>query len=544
MSVANNQMEQFCGVSDFFGDTKDFSSFFAYSDERSDKDEYGDWQTDMSLALSVCSVLKAQGISPQVVIEPTCGKGHFIRAALLTFDSIEDIYGVEIYKPYLDELKMQILQYRVDNAQARNVRVHLHHQNVFDFDFGQIRDDIKGRKVLVLGNPPWVTNSKLGEIKSENLPMKSNFKKIKGLAAITGKGNFDIAEYICYQIVRAFSEEDLNFAMLVKNSVIKNILYEQAQRTLPLTGIRQYKIDAKKEFGVSVSASLLNFSLGKSLTKVCQVYDFYSQCREYEYGWVEDKFVADVSAYVQTKNMDGVSQLKWWSGLKHDCAKIMELSLENGHYVNGLGEVVDIESEMIYPLLKSSDIKGGEIKEIRKYVIVTQHSTSEDTKLLQESHPKAYQYLLKYAEMLDHRGSSIYKNRSRFCLFGIGGYSFKKYKVVVSGLYKHTSFSLIGPVEGKVVMLDDTCYLLGFDTYDEALITQKILNSALVQNFIRSLAFYDAKRVVNKDLLMRINLLSAVDSLGNDYLRISDREFIEYKEMLKSNIIPVQGVLF
>lgn len=508
------------------------------------KDEYGDWQTDMSLALSVCNLLKAQGICPQVVIEPTCGKGHFILAALLTFDSIEDVYGVEIYKPYLDELKMQILQFRIDNAQMKDKRVHLFHQNIFDFDFSIIKNDIKGRKVLIIGNPPWVTNSKLGEIKSENLPVKSNFKRSTGLAAITGKGNFDIAEYICYQMVHAFSQEDLSFAMLVKNSVIKNILYEQGERTLPLTDIRQYKIDAQKEFRVSVSASLLSFSLGENPAKVCQIYDFYSQCEKHKYGWVGDKFVSDVAAYIQTMNIDGNSQLKWWSGLKHDCAKVMELSLYNGQFFNGLGEEVVVEPETIYPLLKSSDVKGEIVNKVRKYVIVTQHSTSEDTELLKINYPKTYQYLLNHAEMLDNRGSSIYKKRSRFCLFGIGKYSFKNYKVIVSGLYKHTKFSLVGKIDEKPVMLDDTCYLLGFDSYDDALITLKILNSEIVQAFIRSVAFYDAKRIINKDLLMRINILSALEFLGYEYLGLSNEKFVLYKEMLKNSITPVQGSLF
>jgi tRNA G46 methylase TrmB len=71
------------------------------------KSEYGDWQTNMDLSLSICQFLKQSGLRPQVVIEPTCGRGNFVVAALQTFDTIEDIYGVEIYKPYLDELSQR-----------------------------------------------------------------------------------------------------------------------------------------------------------------------------------------------------------------------------------------------------------------------------------------------------------------------------------------------------------------------------------------------------------------------------------------------------
>ena len=93
LNLANIQMETFCGISNFFRDADDICSIKC--DDATDnvsKEEYGDWQTSMELALSVCRLLKEQGINPHVIVEPTCGKGHFILAALQTFDSIEDIY--------------------------------------------------------------------------------------------------------------------------------------------------------------------------------------------------------------------------------------------------------------------------------------------------------------------------------------------------------------------------------------------------------------------------------------------------------------------
>ena len=125
--------------------------------------------------------------------------------------------------------------------------------------------------------------------------------------------------------------------------------------------------------------------------------------------------------------VDGISPFTWRSGLKHDCAKVMELSKDNGKYVNGLGEVAHIEEELVYPLVKSADVKGKVITQSRKYVIVTQHGTNEETKTLKDKYPKAYQYLSAHADALDGRKSSIYRNRPRFSLFGVGDYTFKKY---------------------------------------------------------------------------------------------------------------------
>jgi hypothetical protein len=96
-----------------------------------------------------------------------------------------------------------------------------------------------------------------------------------------------------------------------------------------------------------------------------------------------------------------------------------------------------------------------------------------------------------------------------FSIFGIGDYSFKLYKVAISGLYKQTRFTLVEP-NGTPLMLDDTCYFIGFDNLDEALITQSLLNKNETQEFIQSFMFTDAKRVITKELLMRIDINSII----------------------------------
>ena len=536
--LANIKMEEVCGVQSFFECTKDLHTNSCRTMEA--KDEYGDWQTNMDLAIKVCQLLKEKGVNPKVIIEPTCGKGHFILAALQIFDNIEDVFGIEIYKPYIDELKEKILQHYIDNPNNRKPKIHLYHQSVFDFNFIDIKQRLNGRKVLVLGNPPWVTNSKLGGINSTNLPKKTNFKKLGGIDAITGKSNFDIAEYICHQMIEFLIGENAHLAFLLKSSVIKNIVYGQQENKLIISDIQQYNIDAKKEFEVSVAAALLFCSFNNKVSKQCVVNDFYTKENIQEYGWINDNFVSDISAYQKYALFEGVSPLKWWSGIKHDCAKVMELTYDGFQYINGLGEKVDIEEDLIYPLLKSSDIKGGTISSTKRYVIVTQQATSDDTEWIKFKYPRTYQYLLKHAEKLDNRGSRIYKGRSRFCLFGIGKYSFKPYKIAVSGLYKKPKFTIVTPISDKSVMLDDTCYMLGLNTLEEATFTQELLNSVPVQEFINSIVFTDAKRVINKDLLMRIDLIKIIE-----HMQYGERpEMRQYYNMLKSNVIPKQFSLF
>jgi hypothetical protein len=125
-------------------------------------------------------------------------------------------------------------------------------------------------------------------------------------------------------------------------------------------------------------------------------------------------------------------------------------------------------------------------------------------------------------------------------MFGIGEYSFKPYKIAVSGLYKKINFSIITPINNKSVMVDDTCYILGFDTLEEAKMIQELLNTKQVQEFIKSIVFTDAKRVVNKELLMRIDLLKLIEYLSN----LEKQEMQQHYKYLKSNIITTQISLF
>ena len=101
-----------------------------------------------------------------------------------------------------------------------------------------------------------------------------------------------------------------------------------------------------------------------------------------------------------------------------------------------------------------------------------------------------------------------------------------------------------GPIKEKTVIVDDSCFLMGFDNYQDALITLKILNSDVIQEFSHSLIFYDAKRVINKDLLMRIDLIEALSYLNHNDLNISAYEYKSYIQMLKKHITPIQKTLF
>ena len=106
--------------------------------EEPDRAEYGDFQTNSDLANKVTLHLSSKKISPKIVIEPTCGKGNFIIASLQNFKNIKNVFGVEIYKPYVWETKFNIIDFFFANPKASKPEISITHCNVFDFDFKQI----------------------------------------------------------------------------------------------------------------------------------------------------------------------------------------------------------------------------------------------------------------------------------------------------------------------------------------------------------------------------------------------------------------------
>ncbi|MCE9540656.1 MAG: hypothetical protein K8R85_15765 [Bacteroidetes bacterium] len=513
--TANQKMFDAFGIKHFFDNNEELETLrktisqTASLAEEPDRAEYGDFQTNANLSNKVTLHLASKNISPKIIVEPTCGKGNFIIASLKNFKDVKYIYGIEIYKPYVWETKFNIVNFFLENTYRNKPEILITHCSVFDFDFKQIEKQYSKNEILIIGNPPWVTNSKLGSLNSSNLPKKTNFKNHRGLDAMTGKGNFDIAEYITLTMIVTFQEMKGHLLLLVKNSVIKNIVSEQNKNQYKIASIEKHCIDSKKEFNVSVEASLFYCKLNSIPEFDCKEFDFYDNKKCYQkFGWLNDKFVSNITTYIHTKDIDGESPFVWRQGLKHDCSAIMELDKVNGHYVNGLNEEIKLEDGLVYGILKSSDLKNTVINQTRKFTIVTQKKVGQDTKYIKSEYPKTYQYLTEHKTNFDARKSSIYNNKPLFSIFGIGDYSFKPYKVAISGLYKTFHFTLILPQADKPVMLDDTCYLIGFEKIEFAVYALILLNSETTMQFLKSVTFADAKRTFTKDVLMRIDLLT------------------------------------
>jgi hypothetical protein len=462
-----------------------------------EKIEYGDFQTPEYLAVRAALLVKESFPYPSVIVEPTCGIGNFIKAALSVFNGNTKYYGFDINKKYIDNLKKLEIN--------DNCLIEL--SDFFKKDWGLFFSGLKQEKILVIGNPPWITNSALSVLNSNNLPDKSNFQNQIGFAAKTGKSNFDIAEWILIKMIESLKNKNACVAMLCKTATARKVLKYLWDKNAEIYDSSLHLFDAKKYFDVSVNACLFITHLGQSIiTKDAAVYsDLNFENKISVIGTYASELIADIDNYKKYKYIEGIEYYKWRSGIKHDASKVMELSREEGCFINGFGKKVKIEEEYIYPLLKSSDI-GNRRLSPKKYVVLTQKKAGDGTSYIKYKAPELWAYLEEYADILNNRKSIIYNKRPPFSIFGIGDYSFSPWKVAVSGLYKSVRFSVVGSYSNKPVMLDDTCYFISCYSEDEAYFIEKLLNSEICQNFLKSIIFFDAKRPITVEILKRIDL--------------------------------------
>ncbi|MCI4327142.1 MAG: class I SAM-dependent methyltransferase [Thermoplasmata archaeon] len=471
-------------------------------------EEYGDFPTPIELARDILATLGPIGSKWSRVLEPTCGDGAFIHALTEHRYPPKEIVGIEVQgdrfiggAPRLSTATTDVTVLNADILRADLSRL--------------VKWKTKG-PLLVVGNPPWVTTAELARLGGENVPAKSNSRNLKGFEAISGTSNFDLAEYIWVKLLRDLYPLNPSIALLCKTSVARNVVRYAQQERLSVYDGSMRMIDAHMWFGVSVPACLFTLHVGHGAPDyTIRVYDSLdAPLPSAIIGIVNGHLVPDVNRYQKVSSSEGTFPFEWRQGIKHDAAAAMELVLEDdGRLLNRLGEEVEVEPEYVYPLLKSSDLGSERPKDIQRRVIVTQRKNGEDTNALRSDAPKLWAYLMGHKPLFDARKSRIYLGGPPFGMFGVGPYSFSPCKVAISGMYKKAIFRAVGEIDGRPVMLDDTCYFVPTQDPMSAAVLAALLNSDPALEFFEAVTFFDAKRPVTKGLLKRVDLRAVWDQV-------------------------------
>jgi methylase of polypeptide subunit release factors len=483
----------------------------------------GDWQTPLGLAEAVLAQLvrdraasdgHVASAAPETVLEPTCGEGSFLEAAAAAFPGAE-LLGYELRKEHAKRARA-----RLPSARTR-VKV----ADFFDVDWERVIAAGEG-PLLIVGNPPWVTTATLGVLGASNGPRARTVDGLRGLEALTGKSNFDLAEAVILRLLGALCggrprerPRRATLAMLCKASVARRVIERATSARWDVAPGGLYAIDALRHFGAAVSAVLFVCEIGAAAPPGLPWPSFASfasldarapgaarEAPTSQLTVTDGVVIADAEAHARTAHLAGACAPEWRSGLKHDCASVMELTRDGDAWRNGLGEVVAIEAELIFPLAKGADLVDGGPPRPERAVVVPQRALGEDTAMLAERAPRGWRYLCAHRARLGARKSAVYRGRPEFSIFGVGPYAFAPWKVAVSGLHKRCAFVLLGPRDGRAIVLDDTCYFLPFDDEAAARAALALLQSPLAKDFFAARIFWEAKRPISKAILQRLSL--------------------------------------
>ncbi|MGD0475049.1 MAG: class I SAM-dependent methyltransferase [Candidatus Velthaea sp.] len=421
--------------------------------------------------------IRARGAEPARVLEPACGSGAFLQAAAAAFPTAE-IIGIEYQR---DRFAAQL-----EALQRQQPQLSLRYANAYEIDFGALAWRARG-PLAVVGNPPWVTAAALGCGPGDVLqPPRSNVKQLRGLAARTGAANFDVAEFFVLKVLRELRAQPLHLALLVKESVARKVLATAASSDLGIASAEVVRIDARRWFGVAVDACCLLLSTVRGAAFAGPVA-------------IRPGFGRDSVGWIVPAPIRPPPPVMFRQGIKHDAADVFELRLVDGVWRNGYGEAVDVEPAHVYPLLKARALHAGTLDEPTA-LVVPQTKLGAATGELEAHAPRLWRYLCVHATRIAARKSSIYRNAPPFAIFGVGPYSFAPWKVAVAGFYAQPRFRVVGPREGRPVVLGDTSYFAAFEREDDArafaaLCTSSAAAAAIARRAIRG------KRPITKALL-------------------------------------------
>ena len=139
----------------------------------SPKKEYGDFQTPFRLRDASRRWLKQKKMHFGTIVEPTCGRGAFCRL-LSSFLASRLITGDLMSMP--TTWKQLVLPFR---SSDRPLRLFSSVTSIYQLE--RIPLSEQSGPLLIIGNPPWITNAGMGVIGGNNLPRSPTFRDITAL---------------------------------------------------------------------------------------------------------------------------------------------------------------------------------------------------------------------------------------------------------------------------------------------------------------------------------------------------------------------------
>ncbi|MDO4963704.1 MAG: 50S ribosomal protein L11 methyltransferase [bacterium] len=339
----------------------------------------------------------------------------------------------------------------------------------------------------IVGNPPWVRWSNLPD--TYKLLIKKNCRVDGIFSKDTNSGGVDlnIAALITFITVRERLSKDGALGFIMPDSILFNKSFEGFRNMELPTGEKYYlnKVirwndKTEKPFNpVTLDFGEYFFSFKKNYNT--EVYERKGNLKKFAFtnsGSFNNHFiVVDSKDYEEIEKVLGHNELEFHSGISLVKGGYYLLEFKNKinnkvscfyYYetINGRqkrsNNTVNLENEIVYPYIKSDNIKDNEIKNTKYYCIYPYEYGSKEPyslETIREKFPLFYNYFMSKKVQDSISGASKYNKRiqkTKFDvgIFRVGEYTYSDWFLATRDNTK-SLFSIVGLIEtdwGEVKM--------------------------------------------------------------------------------------------
>ncbi|MDZ7291134.1 MAG: SAM-dependent methyltransferase [candidate division KSB1 bacterium] len=422
----------------------------------------------------------------------------------------------------------------------------LHFDSVFRTALGNTSPDALQKYLpeegcdYLVGNPPWINWNCLpsayrAKLEKELLPQYGLFD-FHGQEARLGHSNDDYLSTFALVTIHRYLRQSGICSFVIKQPLLSNVAGKTFRRLeirhisgmTPLRVIKVADLRPLNPFGIANETALIVLQKGAQ-TEFPVVYESWSRKNGHvatTSQMAQPSRPADFSSpwivlsndWQQTQLMEGHNPYPIRHGLKHDAAEI--LIMEVLEQRDGLvcvqrttgadRQIYQVEPALIYPFLQPRHVRAWGLDGYG-YLILPQRKAGEDNETeIINNFPLTYAYLKSFENTFLARRSKVFTGTPFYGLFGLGEYTFARYKICWVGLGFQPKFVVAEEIDDalvgcKAAVPDGTIYFIPCHDRDEAHFICALLNSTLVCKFF-SARSGKSKRGLSKKVVEQLAL--------------------------------------
>lgn len=394
-------------------------------------------------------------INGKKILDPTAGEGNFLEAFLelarnknieITEEMLHRLYGIELNKNFVDNFFIKIKQ-------------------KFNIDFPKsnfIEDDVLFFKNnlevdILVGNPPWKNIKKLETWYKEKINNLINYYELKNKNAKLNSGNINLASLIVLRTIDKFIKNSNRAYFILPSNLFFSYAVESKFRNSKLYSI-SYIEEIKEKLFKDIS---VEFVVAEFIKGAKQNYPIDYVIKEKENFSKFKAMPLDLdSGYLIFNNINEIKEISNFNKIKLNsnflprqglktagatevffCEKYKIIDKNLVKITNGYGKEFIIEKQFLYKTFDKKD----------KLIILPYFGKKHLSIEQLNKYPYLKEYLFTYENELLARNIKLFKpffEKGIFwIIYGIGDYSFSKYKVCWKTYCKDIDIKIIEPDE-------------------------------------------------------------------------------------------------